>query len=486
MIHMDATHNPRVDYRIYQKPRVSLILIRTNVQPDAPFHALWRDSAGQASWRPVETSDPVPFADSRTLLDCFSPVPPGTDNKSNERDDAVVSFEQTKEHLLITAGICQWQREGAQAEIVVSSQSATRIEAIGDATLSQRSFSLFFALFIILGSILSRLVFLRSTWISADVTATLFVGIVSFVTPLWIVLWVLKASLGTILGVSILLQLIYRSPHRVRIVIFLFLVAAPLSFVASPLAMIERYTNLNADKLIAAMGSKDDRQATTYADTNTQFVIGYSTVNAAAAGRGAYGSAAVDQVLQQNCLTNEQWGRHAVDGGNICLLTPEWNRIASTMPQLQKRLFMGGFNDDMTPSLRSLKSVLPSLIALVPSGEPFPDMVNMWGRAATENVQSQETNQHAKECLTDLTATHSHAPLTFVYDLGVFDLGGERLFERDHWERTRKQVVESSGGRFIDMRALLPGESLMYFNDFVHPSEVGYRTLATHLCPLLR
>ena len=46
----------------------------------------------------------------------------------------------------------------------------------------------------------------------------------------------------------------------------------------------------------------------------------------------------------------------------------------------------------------------------------------------------------------------------------------------------RKKAVEAAGGRFVDLRDLLPGESLAYFNDFVHPSEVGYELLARGLC----
>ena len=253
-------------------------------------------------------------------------------------------------------------------------------------------------------------------------------------------------------------------------------------FFFRPLAWIDWYTNKNADDTIAAMGATDDRQDKTFVPSTTHFIVGYSTVNGAAAGRGAYGSSALDQMMEARCGANKTFGRHAVDGGNICLLAPKWNSIADGLNELEHRLFFGGFNDDMTPSLKSLKTLMPTIVALVPVGDPFPNMEDMWRRSSLSNVQDASVANQSADCIRSLVSHRSPTPFTFVYDLGVFDLGHPRLYGRDGWVKRRKEAVEREGGAFIDMRTLMPEESLLYFNDFVHPSEIGYRVLGDALC----
>lgn len=98
------------------------------------------------------------------------------------------------------------------------------------------------------------------------------------------------------------------------------------------------------------------------------------------------------------------------------------------------------------------------------------------------NVTDPTVVGAALSCLRAVAEARTEVPFTYVYDLGIFDLGRPRAHGRAAWEKLRSDVVEQAGGTYIDLRDLLPGESLVYFNDFVHPSEVGYELLARALC----
>jgi hypothetical protein len=477
MLHMDEQGINWVDFRIYHEPNASVIMVRPRESPNAPFSVLGVDSAGAPTVQ-ILAQEPPLYAQSKAVLSCF-------DGERSDKSAVVYSFLMKDGRLKITGGKCVWQINADQADIVMTSQGSARLEARGDQPLGKTTFRFSIFLLILAASVLTRAIFLRSTWISADITTTLFVFLVSLVTPLWILLWGFKSAIGCITACLILIRFMLMSPKRWRYLAATALVGCIAAFFFRPLAWIDWYTNKNADDTIAAMGSTDDRQDETFVSSTTHLIVGYSTVNGAAAGRGAYGSSALDQIMRTRCGAGKTFGRHAVDGGNICLLAPKWNSIADNLDQLEHRLFFGGFNDDMTPSLKSLKTLMPTIVALVPVGDPYPNMEDMWRRSSMSNLQDASVGRQSANCIQSVIDHRKPSPFTFVYDLGVFDLGHPRLYGREQWTTQRREVVEREGGTFVDMRDLIPGESLLYFNDFVHPSEIGYRALGDELCKRL-
>lgn len=477
MLHLGHRTIQQVDFRIYQKPNAAAIMVRNPDAKKTPYSILSLDEDGAPLVRELLHQAP-PYTESKALLQCF-------DGDVQNEAHVVYTFRQNRQQLDIQGGTCHWQIPGNQFDVVVTSQASARLEAKGDQILGDGSFRLGMFFLVLVASLLSRAIFLRSTWITADITATFFVFLVSLVTPLWILLWGFKACIGCAAAVLVFLRFVLYHPKRLRYLVGIGVFVTLAFFFFRPVAWIIWYTQKNADALITAMSSVDDRSQETYSPKTTHLILGYSTINAAAAGRGAYGSAALDQVIQKECGQNQIFGRHAVDGGNLCLLSPEWNQVTDRLPHIEERLFFGGFNDDMTPALKNLKTLLPTIVALVPVGEAFPDTEDMWRRSSLGNIEDAFGSRRSQECITSLVSHGKKLPFTFVYDLGVFDLGHPRLYGRDHWVQQRKKIVESAGGTFIDMRDLIPKESLLYFNDFVHPSEIGYRILGQTLCQSL-
>jgi len=206
-------------------------------------------------------------------------------------------------------------------------------------------------------------------------------------------------------------------------------------------------------------------------------------VNGAALQRGAYSSGAFDAVLQAECGQATVVSRHSLDGANACFMAAEWNALASSLPELRQRIFLGGFNDDFTPRLPFMQLVWIGLMGWIPSTDPFPHDMDVWRHFSAGNLATTPT---LLDCTRALAAAVPSAPLLHVYDLTSADLGRPRQFGREAWVALRREAVESAGGRFVDQRELIPLQSPIYFNDYVHPSEVGYHVMARALCPLLR
>jgi len=164
------------------------------------------------------------------------------------------------------------------------------------------------------------------------------------------------------------------------------------------------------------------------------------------------------------------------------MMAETWNEVSAPSSQLQQRIFVGGFNDDIAPSLQSLKALLPGFLAMVPAADPFPSVEEAWHRTADANVNLPDRLEKALSCLRQVATRGGTSALIYVYDMGVFDLGRPRADGRTAWEKHRRSTVEEAGGTFIDLRDLWIGESLTFFNDFVHPSEIGYEFMVQGLC----
>lgn len=467
----------RFDLRIYEEPAVALVLVR----PEGEEHFSALSVAGApgslaSTLTPVVTEAP-PITASAAVNGCF-PAAEGA------AEDLVYELAHQGGRLVVTAGTCRWEIPAPKLDVVITSQASARLEMRGEADIGTWSWTWWILLLVVLGSLASRLALANIAWVLTDAVATLFVFAVSLFAPVWILIYGLKAAFGALVGAVRLIQLA-RADRRWRIGLGSALgLAVVAALVIDPAAAGAWYTQRLADAQIAAMNSVDDRKDIKIEDT-THLVLGYSTVNAAAAGRGAYGSAALDQVLQRTCGEGRVWNRNGVDGANICMMADAWNEQSRGQEKLQHRVFIGGFNDDISPSLRNLKTLLPSVMALVPAMEPFPSVEAAWHRSAGDNVINESRVAESLACLERAATSGGASKLTYIYDLGIFDLGRARGHGRTAWETYRRQTVEKAGGRYVDLRDLLPGESLMYFNDFVHPSEIGYQLLADRICRLL-
>jgi hypothetical protein len=459
-----------LDVRIYEQPAVALIMVRP--AGGATFFAATVDEAGQATLAEVRTEAPT-VAASAAVTACFDGDAAGTDR--------VFQLKHTGGSWTLAAGRCRWTLPTEAAEVLVTSQASARVEMSGERDVGDRSFELLVFLLVVFGSLLSRWALQGVAFFLTDAVATFFVFAVSFFSPMWLLLWGLKAAAGAAVLGWRGLQLVRRSRKGQMIAGGAAAVAVLVVVVVDPVEAAAWYTDLMADMQIAAMEAEDDREEAPI-DSASHLVLGYSTVNAAAAGRGAYGSAALDRVLQRTCGDGRTFARHGTDGANICLMAETWNEVSRAHPGLQQRVFVGGFNDDIAPSLRSLRTVIPSFLALIPAADPFPSVEAAWAETANANVNVQSNVDRALGCIGAVASEGGPSGFTYVYDLGIFDLGRARGYGRDQWVTYRRQAVEAAGGRFVDLRDLLPGESLAYFNDFVHPSEVGYELMAEALC----
>ncbi len=462
-----------LDIRIYEQPAIALLMVRP--QAAATFRALTVDDTGQPLLTEVLGEAPT-ISVSAAVNACFE--------RGEADDPRLFHLRHHDEQWQVTGGRCTWALSTPSAEVVITAQASTRIEMTGARDVGDTSFELLVFLLVIFGSLLSRWALRGVSFFLTDAVATFFVFAVSFFSPMWLLLWGLKAAAGALVLAWRGLQIVRRSTRGQIVGGGAVAIGAVVAIVVDPVEAAAWYTDLMADMQIAAMQAEDDR-AETPIDKASHLVLGYSTVNAAAAGRGAYGSAAVDQVLQRTCGEGRTFARHGTDGANICMMAETRNGETRAQEHLEERVFIGGFNDDIAPSLRSLRTVIPSFLALVPAADPFPSVEAAWAKTADANVNVQSNVDRALGCISTVASLGGNSRFTYVYDLGIFDLGRARGYGRDQWVSTRRQTVEAAGGRFVDLRDLLPGESLAYFNDFVHPSEVGYELMAKALCDQL-
>lgn len=434
-------------------------------RPDArTLGFLTVDSEGRAIVRPVGNMPPR-IDEILALGACFA-------------EDADVRFSVTLDSpLTVTGGACTWSVPTTAARLIVDSpDSSMVVTGQGGSRFAGVSFRLWLLAILTLLSIVHRAAFLRPRHIGTDGTAVVAVLAASFVAPVWIVLWGAKCAVGLCFGVVAAIRHAIAHPRW----------RAPLGAVAAALFILP----LVVDPLaIAQANNRFNQRGKASVDTSvsppaatTHLVLGASMVNGAALARGAYGEGALDQVLGRTCGGPDHvTARHAIDGGSACFLRDTWRETARALPDLQRRTFFGGFNDDMTAPASSTGVWLSTIVGVIPSHDPRPRSHAVWQMAAEANLRPDRQTA-MMECLTGVAADVPTAPLVHVYELGTFDLGRPRRFGREAWTNVRQDAVVRAGGRFIDIRALLPGESPMYFNDFSHLSEIGYAAVASEYC----
>jgi hypothetical protein len=376
----------------------------------------------------------------------------------------------------VAAGTCAWFVPGIGHRLIVSSpEGAVRIDA--DFDLGARSTSFGLVVFLLFLSLVTRVALVRPSLFGADVAAVLLVLVASFVTPLWIVLFLGKAFFGAVVLAFVALRRAWPRPmmRAMLLAALVLVVVAVATFDLGRLARINTAFNEGAIGL--------DPISTTQPANTTDLVLGASLVNGAALAKGAYREGALDAALGRACGNEERrFARWALDGANTCFSLASWRAAQEALPALRTRIGFVGLNDDMTVPTSAKGAWLGSIMGILPNPDREQKTHTAWAQAAAVNLDESRRGELSR-CLRELVASHE-APLTEVYELATFDLGHARAFGREAWVDVRRAIVEDGGGRFVDMRTLLPGESPLYFNDFSHLSALGYEAVAKGLCAL--
>lgn len=421
---------------------------------------LARDGDGRPVLERLGESPP-PVSRLLDLLGCFDA-------------DQEVAFDVTPG--AVQAGRCRWDGVPSGDVVVQAPHSPARIEVAAPLSLGERTPRWWLLALVLLGSVLGRLVLRSAAWAATDAAGTLLVLGLSFVTPFWIVLWCAKDGAGALAGAVALA----RGAKGRALLAGTALVVVAAAWWVDPVRVAATNTAFNE----RSAGRPGDTSLSPPQGT-THVVLGYSVVNGAALARGSYGEGALDQQLAKVCgRPGRVFARHAVDGANACFMADHWNEKAAALPALRQRVVLVGFNDDLTAAATRWQLWVRTLVGLLPLADPQPRLLSTWDLGAKANLEPARAAE-LLACLERL-ARGTKAPLLVVNDLPSFDLGRERAFGRQAWAPLRLVAVEGAGGSLVDMRALLPGESPVYFNDVVHPSEVGYQAMAAALCPLLQ
>ncbi len=442
-------------------------------RPDGVVVTLLRRN-GEPVLEPMTTTPP-PVAALLPLVDCVAPDAP-----------LAWTFAQDAATLRIQTGVCSWELAGDHHQVTVDSYATSaRLDVESPALQAGFYLRWWMLLLLLAASMVARLGLKNATWIGMDATATVITAAASLVTPLFFVIWLLKGAVGLALG-AWAAWLATRTRRRLRVFVLGGVAAGVVAAVTvDPVWLAERYTvllerdHLGEQAPNFALG----RVASRIPANTTHLALGYSTVNGAALHRGAYAHKAWDAILAAQCGTPQTvYARHALDGGNTCLLGNAWATLSLSLPALKHRVFTGGFNDDLVPPPLHPGALVSLLAGTVPSQQAYPQPMAAWEVVARANLQPDRV---ASSVACAGALARAGAPLVHVQDVSSFDLGIPRRFGREAWVKHRKAAVEAAGGTYVDMRTLIPGESPVYFNDYVHPSEVGYVVMARALCPLL-
>jgi len=434
-------------------------------RPDARALAfLTVDVEGSPIFRPV-AREPPRIDEILAISACFA-------------DDDALRFDVTLDaNVTVVGGRCTWSVPSPTGRIVVDSpDSSMVVMGVDGSRFAGGSLRWWLLALLVVLSLVHRAAFLSPRHLGTDGTAVVAVLAASFVAPVWIVLWGAKCAVGLLFGLVALIRTAIARPRLRAPLAALAVVALALPFVVDPLALARANNRFNQRGKASVDTSVSPPSETAH------LVLGASMVNGAALARGAYGDGALDQVLARTCGAPDRvTARHAIDGGSACFLRDTWRDTALALPSLTHRTFFGGFNDDMTAPASSAGVWLSTIVGVLPSHDPRPRAHAVWQMAAEANLRP-DRQAAMMECLTGVAADVPSAPLVHVYELGTFDLGHPRRFGREAWTNVRQDAVARAGGRFIDIRALLPGESPMYFNDFSHLSEIGYAAVAREIC----
>lgn len=408
--------------------------------------------------------DPPPL-DVLTLQRCF-------------REDEEMDFLVHRD--TITGGRCRWNGVGGTGWVVQSPVSSSRVEAEGDLVLGQRSWHGWLVVLVLLGSMIGRWAMRGGAWMATDATLVIGVFALSLHSPLWLVLWLIKNGVGAVVLVGLVLLRAWKGWRGKAAILAAGMVMGVALWTIDPVQLASLNTGFNERAAHLPSGA-----STSPSTQTTHLVLGYSLVNGASLSSGAYGTHATDAEIALECgMASGNVARYAMDGTNACFMVERWNQVASGLPNLRQRIHVGGFNDDLTAPVSRLGLWMGTILSVMPLAHPTPQFLKTWESGAQANLQPDRMNA-LLQCNNRL-ATGSPAPLLYVQDLATFDLGGPRRFGRVQWEGPRRSVVEEAGGRYLDMRELLVGESPVYFNDFSHLSQLGHEALARGLCRHLR
>ena len=473
LVTTDAVSNNAFQLHVYEERAPAMIMVKATGA--AHFEALLADGSGNPVLEPVGDAPPARAAFDG-LVGCFE-----------NKEDIRFFFNQGPQ-LTVTAGRCKWTVATSNAQVLVDPFAASaRLELETAAAFASLGTRWWLVLLVMLASIIHRFSMKNASWVGTDATATLFVCIASAVTPLFVVIWCAKGILGLLIAAWQVLSLARRNRRWRMALGSLAAVGVVLALTVDPRKVWELNTVINERVSDDGHPSRlHGRSAARPPDATTHLVLGYSMVNGAALDKGAYGDGALDSVLQKTCGDERiHFARHALDGANGCFMRKAWNDLTPGMPSLKQRIYFGGFNDDLTAPATRLSVWISTIVGVLPTRNPYPRPLTLWGSAATSNLDT-ERMADLMSCVEELAANGGNAPLMHVYDLASFDLGHPRLWNREVWMEARRKAVESHGGKFVDMRTLLPRESPVYFNDVSHLSEVGYQALARGLCALMQ
>jgi hypothetical protein len=209
-------------------------------------------------------------------------------------------------------------------------------------------------------------------------------------------------------------------------------------------------------------------------------MLGYSAVKGDALRRRK----AVGDFLDRECSRCDGGTAVVAQGGEKFSWVRE--QVCATPGSGGDMIFFGGGNDDFSWGAR--RGLIRDAIALLgfaldrPSPKEWSRLFHHGAEASRQVLPAQESS--IAETLACAKARGSH--FWFVHDFVAWDLESGRDEDRRAMLEARKSATERAGGSFIDLYDLVKDRAgVSWFNDFIHPSEIGHAELARQICARL-
>jgi hypothetical protein len=145
--------------------------------------------------------------------------------------------------------------------------------------------------------------------------------------------------------------------------------------------------------------------------------------------------------------------------------------------------FLGGGNDDYFWGQRL--GLLSRLIQIIIYSFD-PPTFQQWTatRATAEHASLAAVDEQGRAVREATQCVQQAGGRFFIFhDFLVWDLPSGRSRDREAMIARRRAEAEQAGARFVDLREATHGEaSVTWFNDYIHLSQVGHRTVARLMC----
>lgn len=262
--------------------------------------------------------------------------------------------------------------------------------------------------------------------------------------------------------------------------------ARPAASVAAAVIVFAAQLGLGAMAVSRFDAGTFGHERITHAGDESCSIVGYSTVRGDSLREG---SAGLVDFLNADCGTcRQRTSRFSREAQTL-----RWVRQTVCDPTLPTPaggdiVFFGGGNDDAFYQPTKVLQVVAGLVGMM---RFFADPLSAaaWERAFdAANERAQLTLVDQSNDITAITrcAREGGRRFWFLHDFLVWDLDRGRSPARQRNFESRRGAAKAAGAEFIDvLEEVRSRAGLAWMNDFIHPSAVAQREIATLLCQRL-